>query len=135
MCDSVKNDQVQRLKYKSRDRKSIEQLTNTAARCLFSLIAVFSYKPPFCLHIIFPFPHCSCLHLCVDADCLKRIVGNYLSRKNSKCCYTNKSYDCCHIFILLSFSFSFCYFLIIPGSLLTGNLIICMYIRQPMQRG
>ena len=79
------------------------------------------------------FLHSPGLRLRVGADCLHCIAGNYVCCKKSKGCYTDKSYDHCHFFILLSiFIFVlFYYCLIIPGILFTGNAIICVYIRPP----
>lgn len=46
------------------------------------------------------FPAFAGLHLCVGTDGFVCIAGNCLSCKNSKDYYSNKSYDCCHVFIL-----------------------------------
>ena len=53
------------------------------------------------------FLHSPGLRLRVGADCLHCIAGNYVCCKKSKGCYTDKSYDHCHFFILLSFILRF----------------------------
>lgn len=46
------------------------------------------------------FPAFAGLHLCVGSHGFICIAGNCLSCKKSKGYYSNKSYDCCHVFIL-----------------------------------
>ena len=50
--------------------------------------------------LCFFFLHSPGCHLCVGTDSLECIVGKCLSCKEYKGYYTNKSYDCCHVFIL-----------------------------------